>query len=92
MNVLGYKPYSVLMDGIESFRNTGSLTKLEKLSDNYIMNYVKKSRFVTFGVEPLIGYLVAKESEIRNVRIVMVGKINGISPEIIRERLRETYV
>jgi V/A-type H+-transporting ATPase subunit C len=56
---------------------------LEKLSDNYIMAYVRKALFTAFGLEPLIGYLIAKENEIKNLRIIMVGKINGISNDII---------
>jgi V/A-type H+-transporting ATPase subunit C len=79
-------------EGIEGYKNTGSLTKFEKLSDNFILSFVKNSKFVAFGVEPLIGYLVAKETEIKNARIIMVGKVNKIPGDIIRERLRETYV
>ncbi|MDK2799758.1 MAG: V/A-type H+/Na+-transporting ATPase subunit [Clostridiales bacterium] len=47
---------------------------------------------MAFGIEPLVAYLMAKENEIKIVRIIMVGKINNISNEIIRERLREAYV
>ena len=81
-----------LQEGIENFKSTGTLTKFEKLSDNSIMDYVKKSKYVSLGIEPLVGYLMAKEMEIRNARIVMVGKINNISNEVIKERLREAYV
>lgn len=81
-----------LQEGIESFKSTGTLTKFEKLSDNLILNYVKKSKYISLGIEPLVGYLMAKEMEIKNARIVMVGKINNISNEVIRERLREAYV
>jgi V/A-type H+-transporting ATPase subunit C len=83
-------PY--LQEGIENFKVTGTLTKFEKLSDNSIMDYVKKSKYVSLGIEPLVGYLMAKEMEIKNARIVMVGKINNISNEVIKERLREAYV
>jgi len=92
MTMLNYKPYSKLAEGIESFKNTGSLTKFEKFSDNYVTSFIKKAIFRPLGIEPLVGYLIAKENEIRNVRIVMVGKMNNISNDIIRERLRETYV
>lgn len=81
-----------LQEGIDVFKTTGTLTKFEKLSDNLILNYVKKAKYVTLGIEPLVGYLMAKEMEIKNARIVMVGKINNISNEVIKERLREAYV
>lgn len=41
----------LLEDGIESLRSTGSLTKFEKLSDNFITSYVKKAKYITFGIE-----------------------------------------
>ena len=34
----------------------------------------------------------AKENEIKLIRIIMVGKINGIEAGVIRERLRDNYV
>ncbi|TYQ14990.1 UNVERIFIED_CONTAM: V/A-type H+-transporting ATPase subunit C [Acetivibrio alkalicellulosi] len=90
---LRYSDYgNFLEEGLEDVKSSGSLTKFEKLCDNYIISFVKKAKFIAFGVEPLIGYLIAKETEIKNARIVMVGKINNISNEIIRERLREAYV
>ena len=45
-----------------------------------------------FGVEVVIGYLVAKEIEFTAVRVIMAGKMAGISGGTIRERLRESYV
>jgi len=87
------KPYGAICEeGIESFKNTGSFTGFEKLVDNYMISLVKKAKYKALGIEPLIGYLIAKENEIKNARIVMVGKINNIPNEVIKERLRETYV
>jgi V/A-type H+-transporting ATPase subunit C len=91
-NSLKYGPYASLEEGFESYKATGSITKLEKLSDNFVMSFVKKARYTAFGAEPLVGYLMAKEHEIKNIRIIMVGKINNISNDLIKERLRETYV
>jgi V/A-type H+-transporting ATPase subunit C len=86
------KYYNLFSECINSYILKGSFARLEKLLDDYVINFVKKSKFKTLGIEPLIGYLVGKENEIKNLRIVMVGKINNISNNIIRERLRETYV
>ncbi len=93
IDALRFKPCGpYLEEGIENFKTSGSLTKFEKLSDNYIISFVKKAKYISLGIEPLIAYLIAKETEIKNARIIMVGKLNNISGEIIRERLRESYV
>lgn len=93
LEALKYSKYNELLEkSIENIESAKSLTKFEKLCDDFILSFVKKAKFVLFGIEPLIGYLIAKETEIRNVRIIMVGKINNIPNEKIRERLRESYV
>ena len=80
-----------LVKGLEAFSETKRLSELEKISDNYLMELNKESKYVVFGPEPLFTYLVAKEREINAIRMIMVSKINNISSDKIRERLRETY-
>ncbi|MBU3196108.1 V-type ATP synthase subunit C [Clostridium algidicarnis] len=90
---LAFTDYSeILKFGIEDYVKTGSINLFEKLSEDFIMNYMKKAKYITFGLEPLIAYIYAKENEIKLIRIIMVGKLNNIQSEVIRERLRENYV
>lgn len=81
-----------LKSGLEHYSKTGSVSLLEKLIDNYIMHMMKDAKIIPFGVEPLLAYIYAKETEIKIIRIIMVGKINNISGELVRERLRDIYV
>ena len=64
---------------------------VEKALDNVRMNVIKKAKSITYGAEILYAFLQAKETEIKNIRIVLVSKLNGISSEEIRERLRDIY-
>ena len=90
---LAYKDYGkVVEEGISNYMRTKSLTRFEKLSDDFIFELAKKGKYVAFGIEPLIGYLMAKENETKIIRMIMVGKINEIPNELIRERLRDVYV
>lgn len=82
----------LFLEGIEALKETGKFTKLEKLLDNKLVEHIKIAKHIPYGIEPLAGYLMAKDNEIKIVRIILAGKISGISPELIRERLRETYV
>jgi|LSQX01.3.fsa_nt_gb V/A-type H+-transporting ATPase subunit C len=85
--------YSQLLEeSMKSFKSSRNLAGFEMLCDNYLMDLLKETKFAIFGIEPLVTYLLAKELEIKNVRIVMVGKINQLAQDVIRERLRETYV
>lgn len=68
------------------------IADMERLLDDQLMEHVRGAKHVTIGVEPVIAWLFAKETEIRNVRIIMTGRINGLPVEKIRERLRAGYV
>lgn len=93
INKLSYTNYEkIIRSGLEHYSKTNNISYFEKLSENYIMEFIRKAKYVSFGVEPLIGYIIAKETEIKILRIIMVGKLNNIAPEVIRERLRDVYV
>ena len=81
-----------VIKGLEAYKDTGRLSEFEKLMDNYIIELNKQSKYVHFGPEPIFSYIVAKETEIKVLRIIMVSKLNNIPPDRIRERLRDLYV
>ncbi|MGH4121678.1 MAG: V-type ATP synthase subunit C [Clostridium sp.] len=81
----------VIKLGLEEYMKTGKLSLLEKLSENYIMKALKTAKYITFGPEPIFAYILAKETEIKIIRIIMVGKLNNVDTSVIRERVREVY-
>lgn len=90
---LSYSRYdNVANAGIQDFLRSASLALFEKLADDHLLRYIKVNKHNPFGIEPIVGYLAAKEGEIRLVRTVMVAKANNVSHDRIRERLRELYV
>lgn len=68
-----------------------SLTVLEREYDNYLTDIISKAKLISLGIEPLVGYLIAKEVEIRTLRIILVGKTNGVPTLQLKERLRRAY-
>lgn len=82
----------VVVKGVEEYINTGSLSTYERLMDDFLLGFARAARWNPDGIEPIIGYLLAKENEIRIIRIIMVGKINNMPTDSIRERLRDVYV
>lgn len=81
----------VVADGVQDFIRSGNLTVYERLMDNYLLNFVKSRKYSPLGLEPIIGYILAKENEIKMARMILVGKMNNIANEKIRERLRDMY-
>jgi len=92
-STLGNTPYAELAaEGIRRWAEEHSLAAFERLSDDYLISYIKPAKYIVFGVEPLIGYVLAKEHEMKLIRIIVIGKLNDLPTEAIRERLRDTYV
>lgn len=78
--------------GLKGYQENDSLIEIERLRDNYILDFVKIGKFITFGMEPLVGFIIAKENDIKNIRIILSGKLNKLSPSKIKERVRDVYV
>ena len=75
----------VLAESIPMLKESGSFTMLEKLCDNRLMEYVKDSRYKSFGIEAIVGYILAKENEIKAARIIMAGKLAGLPSDRIKK-------
>lgn len=86
---LGNTKYSKLLpDGTGTLL---SLTQLERESDNFLLDMITPAKMISLGIEPLVGYLLAKENEVKLLRIILVGKANQLSNPEIKERLRRAY-
>ena len=85
----GYE--AVLKALIEEYQSSNKYNSLEVYSDNYLMSFIKNAKRINFGPEPIIAYIMAKETEIKVIRIILAGKLNKVDSSIIRERLRDIY-
>lgn len=89
INDKGYEKLSKKL--IEVIDHEDGISEIEKILDDYITEYLKQRKYAIMGVEPVIGYLFLKETEIKNARMIITGVKNNVSREIIRERLRLGY-
>lgn len=69
-----------------------SVRAFEIWCDNLLMRRIRPQIHNPFGLGPLAAYILARENEGKMVRIILSGKRNGLGEDVIRERMRETYV
>lgn len=74
--------------GAEAMKG-GSMTKFELSCDNALTAYLASAKLVSFGSEPVAEYLAMVETEITAIRMILSGRLAGIDPSVIRERLRD---
>ena len=67
----------------------GSMTAFELACDNAVSGYLKGAKLVCYGCEPILAYMANVESEITAIRMILTGRLAGIAPQVIRERLRD---
>lgn len=69
-----------------------STAQYEKWCDDVLMELAETARMQAFGSVPLAAYYIAKEAEIKNLRILSVCKEFGADKGTITERMRKLYV
>jgi V/A-type H+-transporting ATPase subunit C len=78
----------VLAEAMEEFEKTKSIYAFEKALDKFVLEKGKKlSTRKPFGVGPIIGLIVSKELEVKNLKAIIKGKIENLKPEEIRSLL-----
>ena len=85
-----YLSLTVYSDAVSALKESPSA--FERWSDNLIIKHISPQKYNPFTISPLAAYILARENEIKTVRILLSGKRNDISDDSIRERLREMYV
>lgn len=80
-------PYKNCADALEK-----SFSEFEKCCDNIITEKIKQQKSNPFTLGPIAAYYLAKETEIKAVRLVLSGIKNGLDKNLVKERLMDLYV
>ena len=99
-NVLSDNPNRLFENYVNSFISLyqkkatahGSQHIIEKEIDNKLLEIIKSAKFKSFGIEPLIGFWVGKEMEMKNIKLILNAKLLGIETDEIKQRMRDSYV
>lgn len=86
---LEYSEYAPL---VEKAAHDSPLYLIERVADDIWMEKAKKAKYIPFGAPVIVGYLAALEYEVKNLRIILAGKDAGLDTDVIKERLRASYV
>lgn len=69
-----------------------SPSAFERWCDNELMALIRSQKTNPFTIGPLAAYILARENEIKTVRLILSGKRNQLDEGAVKERLRELYV
>ena len=80
-----------LATALDRMYGAGSIGEVEKARDNYLMSLISAHRHDAMSLYPVVGYILAKEREAQNVRLILTVKRNGLNESVIAERLVKLY-
>ena len=69
-----------------------SLAAFERYCDNELIGLIKPQKGNYFTIEPIAAYILARENEIKMVKLILSALENHLNSEMLHERLRDTYV
>lgn len=69
-----------------------SASAFERWCDNRIIETIRPQKYNPFSIGPIVAYVIARQNEIKTVRIILSGKLNDMPEKSIRERVRQMYV
>jgi len=73
---------------IEQFERDEDTSSLLRALDRVLLYTAEKfSHLYPLSVLPVLGYLLAKKTEVDNIRIIARGKESGLDPELIKKLL-----
>ena len=80
-----------ITEGPDAIDQYGSFQLVEKQADDFIVDKFRKAKYINSGVEPLVGFYMAKQAEIKTLRFIFVCKQSYVGSEQIKERIRVLY-
>ena len=81
----------ILREALRAHQSKADLSALDKLADDFLIEFLRQAKYYCFGLEPLVGYIAAKENEVMRLRIILYGKERALPADALRELSRISY-
>lgn len=88
--LISYLQKTVYAEGARALKI--SYAAYELWCDDEIMKMLKGVKSFAYTVAPVVAYYLARETEIKMVKLILSGKRNSLPEQLIRERMRKLYV
>lgn len=85
-------PYFELAGLSAAYGSRGSAARFSLLADNLLMDLIREATRIVTGPEIALAYLFAREMEMKNIRIILTGRRNGLSQAQTRDMTRNNYL
>jgi len=85
--------YHLVKPVFEEYSRNGSLSIIEREFDNILVRFMREStKNLISSIDVIYSYYNSKIIELKNIKIIYIGKVNHLSKDLIIKSLRKTYV
>jgi len=91
MMILGKFYDKIVSDQCDKYCQSDLLFIFEKSLEDFLIRYLQKAKNIAYGPEVVVSYYFAKRNAVRNIRIIMTGKLNDMPVDEIKSTLRQVY-
>ncbi|MCP1110987.1 V/A-type H+-transporting ATPase subunit C [Lachnospiraceae bacterium PM6-15] len=88
--IIDYLSGTIYKEGGEALAESASV--FERWCDNQMIATIAGEKYNPFTIGPVFAYVIARQNEIKTVRIILSGIRNDLPEKEIRERVRRMYV
>ncbi len=81
--------FNYLKEGLTDFQRTGDVLLLERGYENYVVDYLRTTKYIDMGHEPIMAYFLARMHEIKVLKIIITGKLVGVKQDELQKRVPE---
>ncbi len=93
IQLLKYKPYaSELAIAWQQAKQNGEWQLLDLFFTNYLVKFLRATKLIYDGPEPVLAYLLVRLAELNNIKVILSGKFYNLPKELITRRLSDPYV
>lgn len=82
---------TVIENALQQVEQRNFLPLLDGWCASYMIEFLRRAKRYSFGIEPVLAYYLARDHEIRVVRTIVTGKLFNYPLERLRTRLKELY-
>ncbi|HZK28942.1 MAG TPA: V-type ATPase subunit [Clostridia bacterium] len=84
-------PYKVMSSHFVTYKDKGGAALFSRDRDNLLYRYLARGMSTLSGAPRVIAYVMARESEFKNVRIALAVLVDGLKSESVRPLRRDFH-
>ncbi len=81
----------IMTDVMADVNQSSFLPLFDAICANAMMTHLRTAKYLSVGIEPVLAFYLAREHELKLVRLILAGKTFNYSKEHLGSRLRELF-